>query len=86
MEKEKKMILSVDKCELIVSILGLLTFITMFIIVNTSQRVLFFIASVYFAFNIYDMLKEIREIKQTKKIIRYSKKEIRRKEKRKLSY
>lgn len=86
MEKEKKMILSVDMCELVVSIIGLITFIAMFIVVNTTQRILFFIASLYFAFNIFDMFKEIREIKKAKKISRYSKKEIRRKEKRKLSY
>lgn len=86
MEKEKKMILSVDMCELIISIIGLVTFIAMFIIVDTMQRILFFIAALYFAFNIIDMFKEISEIRKTKKIIRYSKKEIRRKEKRKLSY
>lgn len=86
MEYEKKVAFIIDIIELVISIIGILTFIAMFIVVDTNQRILFFLASLYFAFNSYELFKELYTIKRKRKVIKYAKKEIKAKEKRKLSF
>lgn len=86
MKKEKKKIYVIDIVEMIISIIGVITFSTMFMVINTKQKIMFFIATLYFACNTFDMIREIIEIRKSEKISKYSKKEISGKEKRKLSY
>lgn len=86
MKREKRNIYIIDIIELIISLTGIIAFTVMFALVNTIQRIMFAIAALYFAFNTYEILKEALEIRKSEKIIKYSKKEITGKEKRKLSY
>lgn len=86
MKKEKKKLYVIDIVEMIISIIGVITFSTMFMVINTKQKIMFFIATLYFACNTFDMIREIIEIRKSEKISKYSKKEISGKEKRKLSY
>lgn len=88
MKNEKKALYIIDIIELIISIIGIFTFSAMFIVVNTTQRILFFFAAIYFAFNSYTNFKELVEIskERKRKVIKYAMKELNAKEKRKLSF
>ncbi len=86
MEKENRNFYVINVVELIISIIGLITFTSMFILVDTLQRIIFLLAAIYFGFNICDTYKEMHEEKIKNKVKKYSMKRIDARSKRKLSY
>lgn len=85
-KKQKKVLVSLDILELILSIIGFITCCMVFALTRISERYFFYAVALFLGMNIIHSIRVIESRKESTRVVKYSKKIVNAKNIKKVSY